>query len=345
MEGVPKINKKRILSIITVIALIAAFLNFYTLPYYVTRPGMAMELDTVIDVENGTDADGKFMLTTVRMGKANLITYSIAKMNKYYEIFTLDQIRYENEDDEEYRVRQSYLMESSQENALQVAFERANKHVEVKYNGIFVLGIIDGSPAENILKPGDRIISVDGNKFERSSDFTNYIQSKQEGDAVQLKIIRDGDELTKEITLKMIEQIGKVGVGISLVEDKEVITEPDVSIDTEDIGGPSAGLMFSLEIYNQLVEEDITKGYLIAGTGTIDPEGKVGPIGGVEQKIVAAHKSGAEIFFAPNENGKKDSDYERAVLTAKDIKTDMVIVPVDTFDDALNYLKSLEEKK
>lgn len=306
---------------------------------------MAMELDTVIDVENGTDADGKFMLTTVRMGKANLITYSIAKMNKYYEIFTLDQIRYENEDDEEYRVRQSYLMESSQENALQVAFERANKHVEVKYNGIFVLGIIDGSPAENILKPGDRIISVDGNKFERSSDFTYYIQGKQEGDAVQLKIIRDGDELTKEITLKMIEEIGKVGVGISLVEDKEVITEPDVSIDTEDIGGPSAGLMFSLEIYNQLVEEDITKGYLIAGTGTIDPEGKVGPIGGVEQKIVAAHKSGAEIFFAPNENGKKDSDYERAVLTAKDIKTDMVIVPVDTFDDALNYLKSLEEKK
>ncbi len=321
MEGVPKINKK----------------------IHLTE--QHIKLDTVIDVENGTDADGKFMLTTVRMGKANLITYSIAKMNKYYEIFTLDQIRYENEDDEEYRVRQSYLMESSQENALQVAFERANKHVEVKYNGIFVLGIIDGSPAENILKPGDRIISVDGNKFERSSDFTNYIQSKQEGDAVQLKIIRDGDELTKEITLKMIEEIGKVGVGISLVEDKEVITEPDVSIDTEDIGGPSAGLMFSLEIYNQLVEEDITKGYLIAGTGTIDPEGKVGPIGGVEQKIVAAHKSGAEIFFAPNENGKKDSDYERAVLTAKDIKTDMVIVPVDTFDDALNYLKSLEEKK
>jgi PDZ domain-containing protein len=102
--------------------------------------------------------------------------------------------------------------------------------------------------------------------------------------------------------------------------------------------------MFSLEIYNQLTKEDITKGHHIAGTGTIDVNGTVGPIGGIEQKINAADKAGAEIFFAPNEKGAKDSNYRAAVKTAKDIGTKMKIVPVDTFDDAVHYLQKLPQK-
>ena len=81
-------------------------------------------------------------------------------------------------------------------------------------------------------------------------------------------------------------------------------------MNTEEIGGPSAGFMFSLEIYNQLTKEDLTKGYEIAGTGTISPDGTVGRIGGIEQKIIAADKAGADIFLAPNENGEKDSNYQ-----------------------------------
>jgi PDZ domain-containing protein len=128
------------------------------------------------------------------------------------------------------------------------------------------------------------------------------------------------------------------------VTDRELITDPDISLDTNNIGGPSAGLMMTLEIYNQLTEEDYTKGYHVAGTGTIDENGTVGPIGGISQKIVAADKSGAEIFFAPNQNGIAASNYKEAAATAKDIETDMKIVPIDTFDDAVDYLKSLKEK-
>lgn len=97
----------------------------------------------------------------------------------------------------------------------------------------------------------------------------------------------------------------KPGIGIVLVEDKDVKTNPEVKINTEQIGGPSAGLMFSLEIYNQLVEEDITKGYRIAGTGMISSDGTVGPIGGIEQKIVAADREGAEIFLHQMKMGRK----------------------------------------
>ncbi|MEH7275544.1 S16 family serine protease, partial [Neobacillus vireti] len=115
-------------------------------------------------------------------------------------------------------------------------------------------------------------------------------------------------------------------------------------VKTDEIGGPSAGLMFTLEIYDQLMDEDFTKGYKIAGTGTIDSEGTVGPIGGIDQKIVAADKAGAEIFFAPNEKGSKDSNYNLAVKTAREIKSKIKIVPVDGIDDAINYLKKLPEK-
>jgi PDZ domain-containing protein len=135
-----------------------------------------------------------------------------------------------------------------------------------------------------------------------------------------------------------------VGLGISLDDYTRVITVPQVSIDSEQIGGPSAGLMFSLEIYNQLTKGDLTKGYQVAGTGTIDEDGKVGPIGGIGQKIVAADKSGADIFFAPNESGALHSNYQDALIAAKDIGTKMKIVPVDRFEDAVTYLEQLKEK-
>jgi PDZ domain-containing protein len=103
--------------------------------------------------------------------------------------------------------------------------------------------------------------------------------------------------------------------------------------------------MFSLEIYNQLTKGDLTSGYDIAGTGTMSDDGTVGPIGGIQQKIVAADKSGAEIFFAPNENGAAGSNYEDALIAAKDIDTDMKIVPVDNFEDAVAYLTKLNGKE
>ena len=96
-----------------------------------------------------------------------------------------------------------------------------------------------------------------------------------------------------------------MGIGIGLVDDRELIVNPNVRVNTEEIGGPSAGFMFSLEIYNQLTEDDLTRGYNIAGTGTMLQMGTVGEIGGIQQKVIAAEKSGAEIFLAPNQNGKQ----------------------------------------
>ncbi len=122
---------------------------------------------------------------------------------------------------------------------------------------------------------------------------------------------------------------------------------------TEDIGGPSAGLMFTLEILNQLLDENLTKGYAIAGTGEMLIDGSVGRIGGIDYKVIAADRDGIEIFFAPDDEitaqmkakyPELESNYTTAVKTAKDIGTKMKIVPVKTVDDAIAYLKQLQPK-
>ncbi|MBS4211961.1 PDZ domain-containing protein [Bacillus sp. FJAT-29953] len=319
---------------------------YYSLPYYVSKPGMAKELAPIITVEGGYQEKGNFMLTTVRMGRANIYSYIEAKMRKYEEIYPLDMVLNEQETEEEYNVRQLHLMAASKLNAIEVAYHKAGLPVHYKYKGIYVMQVLPGMPAEGKLQAGDRVFKMDGHTFPSSKDFIEYLGKKSAGDHVKLTYSRNNEEKSVNLILQPFkDQPGKAGIGISLVDDKEITVDPEVKVRTDEIGGPSAGFMFTLEIYNQLTKNDLTKGYQIAGTGTIDPDGTVGPIGGIEQKIVAADNAGAEIFFAPNEKGAKDSNYRAALKAARDIKTKMKIVPVDTFDDAVKYLEKLPKKK
>jgi PDZ domain-containing protein len=285
------------------------------------------------------------MLTTVRMGRANIYAYIIAKLSKYQELYPVEDIRAEDESDQEYNIRQLHMMDNSKTNAIEVAYKKAGLPVEYKYKGVYVLRVIPDMPAEGKLVPGDLVFEVDGKAFKSSDEFIEYISSKKAGDQVELAFKRNGKTSRASVALKALEDgSNRAAVGIQLVDDKEIDVEPDVRVQSDEIGGPSAGLMFSLEIYNQLNEEDLTKGYEIAGTGTISPDGTVGRIGGIQQKVVAADKAGADIFFAPFEKGEKGSNYEEALIAAKDIKTKMKIVPVDNFDEAVSYLEKLKEK-
>ncbi|MDQ0217191.1 PDZ domain-containing protein [Peribacillus cavernae] len=320
--------------------------SFYYLPYYVSKPGMAKELEPIVNVDGGDDASGSFMLTTVRMGRANIYSYLIAKGSKYQELYPEAAIRNEDETDEEYNVRQLHMMDGSKNSSIKVAYEKAGKPVSFEYRGVYVLDVLEGMPAYGKLKPGDEIIKVDDLQFQSSKQFIDHVGKKQAGDKITLLYKRGPKNKTATLKLKHFnDDKTKVGIGISLDDDKRPITNPEVSMDTDQIGGPSAGLMFTLEIYNQLTEGDITKGYQIAGTGTMSEDGTVGPIGGIQQKIVAADNTGADVFFAPNEKGIAESNYREALIAAKDIKTNMKIVPIDTVDDALKYLDKITIKK
>lgn len=326
---------------------------YYPLPYYITQPGGAIELAPIVSVENGYPEEGTFMLLTVRMGGANVYNYALAKWDSYKEIIPKKVILAHYEDEEEYTQRQLHVMDASKESAIIVAYQLANKPVKIHNDGIMVVQTVENMPGREHFEFGDVITHVDGASISTSEELIEYIHDKQIGEAIVISYLRGEEERKATIhlaTLPITEEekaagaLPRVGIGISLVTQRQVEEEPPVEIDTERIGGPSAGLMFTLEIYNQLIEQDITKGYWIAGTGTINADGIVGRIGGIHQKIVAADNEEAEIFFAPHEQGAVGSNYDVAVKAAKDIETDMKIIPVDNVQDALDYLASLPIK-
>ncbi|MDQ0482777.1 SepM family pheromone-processing serine protease [Guptibacillus hwajinpoensis] len=328
---------------VMIIVVVAAF-TFINLPYYVTTPGEAKELDDVINVDGGSEDKGGFMLTTVRVGQANLIQYVWAQFNEYHELIPEELIKREGETDEQYHQRQLDVMANSQTSATIVAYQAADKEIEITNNGVLVTGVIDGMPADGKLKIGDLITRVDDKNIKTTEELLDKLGTYSKSETVNIAFDREGNKKEVEVGFSSFPEPyntekGKVGVGITgPVTSTSIETDPTIDIKTDQIGGPSAGLMFSLEIYNQLTKEDWTKGYEIAGTGTINEEGEVGPIGGIKQKIVAADSSGAEIFLAPVAH----SNYDDAMEAAEDIKTEMKIVPIETFQDAIDYLKQLK---
>lgn len=315
------------------------------LPYYIYKPGEAEELSRMVEVDFGSQSKGEFHLVTVSGAQASPIDFVLAKLSHYHEITPLDEAIPEDFTEDEYRYYQLKMMESSQDASKVVAYEAAGKKVEIDWNGIYVVRTMQDMPAKDVLKVGDRIIQVDDLEVKEPEDLTNYMESKRENDIVYIKFEREGEMLEASLPLKKFSaESEQVGIGIQLVADRTVKVEPEVEIRSGNIGGPSAGLMFALEMYDQLVEEDLTKGYKIAGTGEIDFDGNVHRVGGVDKKIVAASRKGIEIFFVPFENGKADSNYELAKRTAEALDTEMKIVPIDSFEEALAYLNQLEPK-
>ncbi|KUP07324.1 hypothetical protein Q73_05010 [Bacillus coahuilensis m2-6] len=333
------------------ILLITTLVITIRLPYYISQPGEAYPIAPIIEVEDASNTTkGSFLLTTVRMGQANLLTYTYAKWKDYYEIFPEEDIKRPEESNEAFRTRQLFYMEDSTKNAVTVAYTYAGIPVSTEFKGIYVMNVLEGTMASEKLKAGDRIIKLNDETLTSSDQLISMVNQRSEGDTITITFIREEKEYRVPIELAIINgQTGTVGIGIELVDHVEIESDRDISFETEAIGGPSAGFMFSLEIYNQLTDKDLTKGYKIAGTGTISEDGTVGRIGGIEQKVIAAYSSDADIFLAPNDSAPVGSDdfisnYEAAVNTAAELDIDMEIVPIETFEEAIIYLEGLEQR-
>lgn len=334
-------NKKRII-IYFFILLILMFLTLYRLPYYIYKPGTADALDPVVKVTDGFESEGDMHLVTVRGGQATPLQYLWALLDPYQEIRLLSEVFPEGISQEEYFQAQLQMMESSQESSTVVAYKAANEEINISYNGVYVVSVVNGMPAEEVLQIGDKITAVNQREVDTAETLIDLVDQQIDAEKIKLTIERNEEEMEVEVGLAPFpENPERIGIGIQLVTDREVTVEQELNFSSGDIGGPSAGLMFSLEIYDQLTEEDLTKGYQIAGTGEISYEGKVLRIGGIDKKVIAADREGCDIFFAPNEGGAENSNYQKALETAEEIETSMKIVPVDTFEEAINYLEDL----
>jgi Lon-like protease len=195
---------------------------------------------------------------------------------------------------------------------------------------ISVKEVSPGTPAEGVLQPGDVIVSVDGTAVGSSDEkLLGLIRGKPVGSTLAFELLRGGQPVTVQVTT-IAGEGGAPRVGFT----PELTSSAPFTIDIpiEGIGGPSAGLMLALGIIDKIKPEDLTGGKHIAGTGTIDVDGKVGPIGGVPQKLVAAKRDGATIFLTPIGNCTE------AVANAK---PGLLLVKVDTLDAALSALEKV----
>lgn len=167
--------------------------------------------------------------------------------------------------------------------------------------GFGVFSVADDSPNKDVLRAGDKLVSVAGTAVPDDTTLRNVLAAHQPGDKLAIDLVRGGKPATVTVTLgKPAPGSDRPRLGVSVGEG--CLLPFQVSLSLAGIGGPSAGMMFALGIIDKISDHDLTRGRFIAGTGSIDPSGQIGQIGGISLKMIAARRAGATIFLAPASN-------------------------------------------
>ena len=309
------------------------FICFYEFPYYIDAPGGLDNINNKVKVDNAYDSKGSINLSYVSQYKATLPMLLVAYFNPNWKIESKNKEQIKNINYDELLIRERLEMKQSYSNAIRYAYEKASKKVEVIEEKCSVIYVFD--EAETDLKVGDQILSIDDKKIKKCIDISTIVDTKKENDKSIVKVINNNKKYERNVKYKSLN--GNMIIGIQLSTEYILETDPKYKFKYSDREyGPSGGLMISLAVYNSLVEDDITKGKKIAGTGTLSYTGEVGPIGGVDYKLKGAVKKKANVFFVPS-----GDNYEEAIKLKEKNKYKIDIVEVKTFDDALNYLEKM----
>ncbi|MGM1017664.1 MAG: YlbL family protein [Actinomycetota bacterium] len=299
-----------------VVALIAlVVLTFLPTPYVIQRPGPVYDTLGTAPSADGEDVPlieiagtetfetgGSLNLTTVqvvgnRERTPSWFELALAWTDSSRAVVPIESVFPEGVTSEEREERNAVLMVDSQHEATAAALHELDYDTGAR---VQVVEAVAGSPAEGVIEPDDIITAADGVPVTSASELRATIQEGS-GAPVELSIVRAGEEQTVTLTPALSEEDGETWlVGITLTTDYDFPI--DVEIQLDNVGGPSAGMMFALGIVDQLTPGELTGGADIAGTGTIDAAGTVGPIGGIRQKLYGAVDAGAEYFLAPAEN-------------------------------------------
>jgi PDZ domain-containing protein len=303
--------------------------------FYAYLPGPVRDVEGLVEVTDARSysSEGTLYLTTVSIDvSVTFADWVRALIDGDRLIVSKEQVTRGLSFDELEKQQQAEMRQSKQQ-AEEVALT-ALGYEEPTGDGAQVVDTLADSPASGALQADDVIVGVDGKEVSTICDATERISEHQPGDTIKLAIERGGRPLSVTVVADESPQDpGEAFVGVRM-ETRNYIFDPDVAVDfkTGEIAGPSAGLMFSLALYDKLTPEDLTHGGRIAGTGTIGCNGEVGPIGGIQQKVAGAEAEGATVFLAPKDN------FNEASAAAGDIE----VVPVATFDEARHILEGLD---
>jgi PDZ domain-containing protein len=300
--------------------------------YYVYLPGPTRDVESLVDVTGAKtySSEGTLFLTTVTIDTQvtffELIQAGLDSQKAVVDAASVNQ----GASLDELKEQQNREMSESKLAARVVALGALGLGTP-KGDGAEVVETLEDAPVDGLLEPGDRIVGLQGRPIETTCDVSRVMQTVRPGDIVTVTVRRGDRQITfDDVEAARNPQDGSALIGVRM-RDVNFDFDPGVNVrfETGSIGGPSAGLMFALGLYDRLTPDDLTGGRRIAGTGTIRCDGSVGPIGGIEEKVAGAEREGAELFLAPM------GDAEAAERAADRL----LVVPVETFQDAVDYLE------
>ena len=264
--------------------------------YYIVIGGGISDISDRVVVENGDSSNGSFNLSYVSELKGTTLSYLLSYVMPHWKRVSMDDYKYTTDEDyQDIEFRSELDLLSSNSNAIYYAYQLADKPCEVVKTDVYV--IVKFSEYDNPLEVGDKLLKVNGVLCANLVEFQEAIQ-KVEGNSVRVTVLRDGKEM--ELTSKLYEEENRKVLGVGLQSVTTYDVDPEVKFQFEkNESGPSAGLITTLSIYDQLTKGNLTKGKLIAGTGTIEADGSIGQIGEVEYKLLGAVDGGAQVFLVP----------------------------------------------
>ena len=301
--------------------------------YYIVIGGGISDISDRVVVENGDSSNGSFNLSYVSELKGTTLSYLLSYVMPHWKRVSMDDYKYTTDEDyQDIEFRSELDLLSSNSNAIYYAYQLADKPCEVVKTDVYV--IVKFPEYDNPLEVGDKLLKVNGVLCANLVEFQEAIQ-KVEGNSVRVTVLRDGKEM--ELTSKLYEEENRKVLGVGLQSVTTYDVDPEVEFQFEkNESGPSAGLITTLSIYDQLTKGDLTKGKLIAGTGTIEADGSIGQIGEVEYKLLGAVDGGAQVFLVP-----AGENYQDCKKMKKEENLDIKLISVKNIDDAIKKLKDL----
>ncbi len=301
---------------------------FYQPPVVVFGPGTSFDVSDDISIRGAdTDpVDGGFLLTSVSVQQPTGFGFLLAVVQGK-ETAPISNLVPRGVDADEFFEEQRTLFEQTQRIAAAAAAKAAGMEVDIKGTGAIVSAVIPGAPAARVLEEGDVITEVDGQPVLLADDVGRPIRSRPRGTRFEITVERDDRERTFELTSREGVVEGAPGIGVLLeTRDFDVELPFDITFREREIGGPSAGLAYALAIYDLIEGANVADGRDVATTGTIDLDGRVGPVGGLEEKAISATRAGADLFLVPEDE-------------VRDARTSgLDVVGVSTLEDALKAL-------
>jgi Lon-like protease len=317
---------------------VAAALTFVGLPYVVMSPGPATNILGMVDgkpllsIEGATTypTSGSLDFTTVSVdgGPGVRVTvYDLAQawLSGSEEVLPEDQIFPPQQTEKDAKAEGAAEMAGSQSVATATALRAIGRTVPEM---VVIADVPADSPSKGVFQTDDVLVSIDGDPVTSSDAVRAAVQRHRPGDSFPVVVRRNGTERT--VTARTGEVDGRTVMGVGLRLDYDLPV--DVTLRTGNVGGPSAGLMFSLAIYDALTPGELTGGKRIAGTGTLDDAGTVGPIGGIRQKLVGARRAGADFFLAPAENCSEVVGH---------VPSGLRVVKVGSFDEGVAAVRDI----